>query len=81
MIIPDKKKAVTVILSKLRPDGSETRQDVLPEDEMDENDSDLKAIAEDMLHAYESKSASDLVTALKAFISCMKDDDSEESEG
>lgn len=67
MIIPDNKKTVSIILSKMKPGGDESRQEVKPEQALDEKDEALKAIAEDMLQAFEQKSAMDLVMALKAF--------------
>ncbi|HNJ37813.1 MAG TPA: hypothetical protein PL071_07325 [Nitrosomonas sp.] len=67
MIIPDNKKTVSIILSKMKPGGGESRQDVVPEQAIDDKDEALKAIAEDMIKAFEDKSAMDLVSALKAF--------------
>lgn len=81
MIIPEKKKAVSVILSKFKPDGSERTPDieVKPEEEINEHDESLKAIAEDIMSAVESKSAHDLLVALRAFISeCSMHEDDEE---
>lgn len=67
MIIPDNKKTVSIILSKMKPGGRESRQEVKPEQAIDDKDETLKAIAEEMLKAFEDKSAMDLVSALKAF--------------
>lgn len=76
MIIPDKKKAVTVILSKLKPSGGESLTRVKPEEEMDPAQGALKAIAEDLLSAIDSRSASDLAQALGAFMAEIQAQDS-----
>jgi hypothetical protein len=69
VIVHDKKKEAMIILSKMHKDGSETSQKVRPEVQMNEKDQTLQAIAEDMLHAFEQKSAAGLVSAMKAFMS------------
>lgn len=63
-IVPDKKKAVSVILSKF---GKAGETPVKPEEELNEHDGAMKAIAEDILMAIKSESAHDLMMALKAF--------------
>lgn len=74
----DKNKgAVGIILSKMKPDGSESQGPMKPEEDMSE-DADLHSIAEDMLMAMEQKSASGLVDALKAFSACMEAKDAEQ---
>ena len=69
MIIPDHKKAITVILGKMHDDGSESNVEGMPEHELDEHDAALKDIAEDMLRAVNNGSAHDLMMSLKAFMS------------
>jgi hypothetical protein len=68
MIIPDRKKTVSVILSKLSPEGAERLAQVKPEEEMDSHDDMLKSICEDMLMAFRHDSAHDLMMAMKAFM-------------
>lgn len=68
MIIPDRKKAVTVILSKMRGDGSEKSQEVKSEESLDPHNEALKTISEDILQAISDKSAMDLSTALSALV-------------
>jgi len=63
MIIPDKKKAVSVIIAKM---GKPGHQEMAPEHEMDESDGMLKSIAEDLIAGVESKSAHEVAMALKA---------------
>jgi len=66
MIIPDQKKSVTVILSKLKPEGSK-EQEGLPEEVIDEHMGILKGIAEDAMQAIKDGSAHDLAVAMKSF--------------
>ncbi len=80
MIIPDNKKTVSIILSKMKPGGEESRQEVKPEQAIDDKDETLKAIAEEMLKAFEDKSAMDLVSALKAFWNQIQISDEEQDE-
>jgi hypothetical protein len=68
MIITDKKKTASLILSKMGTNGSEKSQSIKPEEEMNDSDGALKAIAEDMLQAFSDKSAHDLMESMKAFI-------------
>lgn len=66
MIIPDKKKAVGIILSRMSPEAPKA-----PEMEMSEEnhrEEIMKAIAADILEAMHSKSAHDLSNALCAFL-------------
>jgi hypothetical protein len=67
MIIPGNKKTVSVILDRMKPDGSESMSAMKPEEEMDEGDGALKAICEDMMMAFQSQSAHDLMQAMRAF--------------
>lgn len=83
MIIPDNKKTVSIILSKMKPGGGESRQEMPQEQAIDDKDEALKAIAEDMIKAFEDKSALDLVSALKAFwhqIQLMDEEQDEQAE-
>jgi hypothetical protein len=76
MIIPQKKKAIGVILSKMHgPD-----QEVKEEHSMNEHDEALKVIASELMHAIESKSAMGVVDALKAFWSEIEELDEEKDE-
>ena len=76
MIIPQKKKAIGVILSKM--DGHD--QEVKEEHSMDEHDEALKVIASELMHAIEQKSAMGVVDALKAFWSEIEELDEEKDE-
>lgn len=70
MIIPSKKKAVSVIISKMRPDGSMNEGgEVKNEVEADVKDSALHSHAEDMISAIHNKSPSDLMHAMRNFLS------------
>lgn len=72
MIIHDRKRTAGVILSKMGPSGMDE-----PISE-DSSGDDLKAIAQDMLKAFENKDSAMLVTALKAFMDCVEDEDEEQ---
>lgn len=67
MFLPDKKKTATVILAKMKPDGSQTRQAVKPEVSLNEGDEVLKSIAEDLHYAIKNDSIQGIVEAMKAF--------------
>lgn len=67
MIIPDAKKRAMVILSKLRPDGSTSDQEVKPE-AVDDTQEGLMSAAEDIMQAIQDKSPQGLMTALRAFL-------------
>lgn len=71
----DKKKAVTVILSKMRPDGS-TSEVNKSEESGEQNE--YTACAEDILEGIESKSINKLAAALKAFHELVKSEDLEQ---
>lgn len=75
MMMDRRKRTVTAILSKMRPDGSETMSAIKPESELDEHDEDLKSISEDLLMAVKGDSAHDVMVALKAFWDCIQDAD------
>lgn len=79
MIIPDKKKAVGLILSKMAPDGSEKQMDVKSEEAIGQGDEALHAICEDILMAVKDGSALQLAEALKAFSASY--DGQDESQG
>lgn len=64
-MIPDKKKAATIILAKLR--SPEKSQEVKPEAELDPKAEGLKAAAEDAMQAIKDGSAHDLMVALRSF--------------
>lgn len=66
MPIFDQKKIPTVILSKLRKDGSEDVSSVSPSESI--GDESLHAIAEDLLHAVETKSVAGVVSAIRAMV-------------
>lgn len=68
MIISDRKKAATVILSRMKG-GAESIQEAKPT-ETDPNDSGsaLHPIAEELMQAIHSKDASSVVSALRAFL-------------
>ncbi len=69
MIIPDRKKSVSMIVSKLSPDGKMSGDvAVEPEEAIDSRDESLRVIATELLSAMERKSALDVAKALKAFM-------------
>lgn len=65
MIIPNPKKAATVIVSRI---GSSQTHEEKPEASSQPDISALHAIASDMLQAIKDGSPSDLASALKAFL-------------
>lgn len=72
MIIPDQKKTVSIILSKLHPTGVPAKEGMGP----------LHAIAEDLIHSVHSKDAQGVVEALKALISNMEmEEQAQDDEG
>jgi DNA phosphorothioation-dependent restriction protein DptG len=75
MIIPGGRKTVSVILSKMKPNGTEQMGETRPEEEMNGSDGSLKAIADDIMMAFQSKSSHDLMTALKAFMKEIQNQD------
>jgi hypothetical protein len=83
-IIPEKKRTVTMILSKLKPQGGVESAPVHSEQDMGEH-SPLKIIAEDMMLAFKNGSIAGLQDALEALVEHVgledeEDDKSEESE-
>lgn len=77
MIINDKRKMAQMIVARLKPSSGEMtmpRPEIkMHEDEaMDENKEGLKAIAEEIMHAFEMKDAMGLAEALCDFFD-MKD--------
>lgn len=81
MIIPDKKKAVTVILAKKMAGGGEVQSEIKPEHSIGEHDQVLHNIADDLLHAVNIKSAHAVVSALKAFVEALEMNPHEEGMG
>ncbi len=72
MIIPDKRKAASIIVSKMGQDMPDDGGGDAPDDGGDEG---LKAAAEDVLSAIEGKSADALKDALKAFFQMVDKDE------
>jgi hypothetical protein len=76
MIIPGKKKAIGVILSRMGgPD-----QEVKEESSTESHDEAIKVIASELIHAIEQKSAMGVVDALKALIGEIQEMDEEQDE-
>lgn len=76
MIIPDAKKAATVILGKIgKPSLGPA---VKPEEMTDPKEEGLKTAAEDVLTAIHEKSAAGLMTALRAFFDQCDSSDGDE---
>lgn len=67
MIIPDKKKAATVIVSHMKDGGMVDGPGLLPEEELDAPMAALKSTAEEIMSAINGASAHDLTVALKSF--------------
>jgi hypothetical protein len=67
MIIPDSKRATTVILSRL---GEKNRAPVEVKDETEirPEDEAFRVIAEDIMQAFENKSTSELANSLRNFL-------------
>lgn len=72
MIIPDKKKTVSVILSRMNQDGKDGPQ---MDAKNESSDDPLQGVSEDILMAIKEGSAADLTTALKAFMAGSDTDD------
>lgn len=79
MIIPEKKKTVSIILSKLKPSGAEQSADVQNEDHLDDH-APLKIIAEDMMLAFKNGSISGLQDALDALVAHVQSEDDEQDQ-
>lgn len=77
-IIGDRKKAVSVILSKMRKDGGTSEVETAPES--GEHDT-YTSFAEDMLEAFKSGSVQRLAASLKAFHEMIADEDEEQDAG
>lgn len=72
MIIGDKKKAVSVILSKMKPDGGTSESEVAPESG---DHDEYTAFAEDMLSAFKAGSVHDLARCLREFHHMIEEED------
>jgi len=70
MIIPgDKKKTVSIIISRMKPDGGMTQpSEMKAESHLDGHMKALTEIAEEMIAAMDKKSPVDLAHCLKAFL-------------
>lgn len=67
-MLHDKKKFATVIVSRMGKDGRSEESEAKPEDGYGD---ELHALAEDLLHAVGTKSASAVADAFKAmFLAC-----------
>jgi hypothetical protein len=78
MIFGDKKKLASIMSGKM---GSDKLSPLKPEHETDENKAALQMIAEDIIAAFDQKSASDLAASLKAFfVACEAYEDSSEED-
>lgn len=73
MILPERKQAVAMILSKLHDgEGKESKPvEMKNEHTVVEDDQPLHAIASDAIRAFETKSPTDLMHALRAFFTQM----------
>lgn len=65
MIIPDSRKAASVILSRMDKPGPDI--EVKDEEEIDPSDEGLKTAAEEAMAAIKGGSAHDLMVALRSF--------------
>lgn len=81
MLMPDKKKIASIIISKMVPNGTENSQDMVPKDKMPDNSDALKGIAEDLMQALVDRDAANVAACLCEFWSAMEsaEDDEEES--
>lgn len=78
MIIGDKKRAVSVILSKMKNDGSTSETSVAPESG---DHDEYTSFAEDMLAAFKASSVQELAACLKAFHAMVNEEDEEQDQG
>lgn len=78
MIIPDRKKAVTMILSKLHDKPEEPGVEMKNEGTTVAADEPLMAISRDAIRAFKNDSPLELMNALKAFFSQADVDRSQE---
>lgn len=78
MFLHDRKKAVSVILSKMGKDGSTSEVHVASEGG---GHDEYSAFAEDMLAAFEDKSVQKLASCLKAFHEMIMEEDEEQDQG
>ena len=76
MIIPDKKKATTIILSRLKS-GTPQNMPVKPETDAHEKPEDepLAIAAQDLLQAINDKSVMGVKEALRSFMDLIQSDD------
>lgn len=77
MIIPDKKKVAGIILQGM--DGAMSKP-VLPEQEIDSSDEQMRLIAEDILTAIDNRSSLELARAIRALMELDEEKDEEEHE-
>jgi len=78
MIFDNKKKLAMIMSGKV---GSDKLSPLKPEYEADDNKAALQMIAQDIISAFDQKSASDLASGLKAFFAaCEAYEDSVEEE-
>lgn len=78
MIIPDKRKAISVIMSKIGKDGRPQETEVASESgPMDE----YTALAEDLLAAVASKSKQKVASVLRSYHDMIKGEDEEQDMG
>ena len=68
MIVPNAKKAASMIVHKRDGKGNLSEAPMKPEHAVDQRDEHFHAIAEDLLSALHNKSAADAHSALKAYI-------------
>lgn len=69
MILPEKKKAVGIILAKYKPDGSMAHGGVVNnEEQVDPNMEAFHSHAQSIMSAINNKSPAELVSAMKNFI-------------
>jgi len=78
MIMPDKKKIAAIIISKMKPNGTENSQDMVPKDKMPDNSDALKSIAESLIQNMVSRDASGVAAALCEFFAAMESAEDEE---
>lgn len=76
----DRKKTVSVLLSRMKPDGTSSEAPAKPELELDDADASLKSLAEQVMIAFKNESAHDLMLALKAFVAESIEPDADQEE-
>lgn len=72
MMMNDKKKIASIIVSKMKPNGTEQSQDLVPKDKMPDQSDALMSIADNLIQALVKRDAGDVAAALANFWGAME---------